>query len=129
MLAFQDLVQAKKTQRDKDWPMLRRLLEAHYRMFADEPTPERVGFWLRELRTPALLREMVRNFPDAADRLVKERPLIAEARDGDPVIVERLLRDEEYAEREADRAYWRPLFQELERLKASRPRRKRRRNE
>src|SRR5881275_1317027 len=30
LLSFPDLVQAKKTQRDKDWPMIRRLVEAHY---------------------------------------------------------------------------------------------------
>ena len=29
LLAVTDLVRAKKTQRDKDWPMIRRLLEAH----------------------------------------------------------------------------------------------------
>jgi hypothetical protein len=30
LLSLPDLVQAKKTQRDKDWPMIRRLVEAHY---------------------------------------------------------------------------------------------------
>jgi hypothetical protein len=30
VLSLPDLVIAKKTQRDKDWPMIRRLLEAHY---------------------------------------------------------------------------------------------------
>jgi hypothetical protein len=30
LMGLPDLVQAKKTQRDKDWPMLRRLVEAHY---------------------------------------------------------------------------------------------------
>jgi len=30
LLSLPDLVQAKKTQRSKDWPMLQRLLEAHY---------------------------------------------------------------------------------------------------
>jgi hypothetical protein len=33
-MSLHDLVQAKKTQRDKDWPMLRRLVEAHYSSFA-----------------------------------------------------------------------------------------------
>jgi hypothetical protein len=30
LLSLPDLVQAKKTQRDKDWPMIRRLVEANY---------------------------------------------------------------------------------------------------
>jgi hypothetical protein len=30
VLSLPDLVRAKKTQRDKDWPMVRRLVEAHY---------------------------------------------------------------------------------------------------
>lgn len=30
LLALPDLVRAKKTQRDKDWPMIRRLVEAHF---------------------------------------------------------------------------------------------------
>ncbi|TLD68858.1 hypothetical protein FEM03_20505 [Phragmitibacter flavus] len=30
LLSLSDLVQAKKTQRDKDWPMIRRLVESHY---------------------------------------------------------------------------------------------------
>jgi len=30
LMALEDLVSAKKTQRDKDWPMLRRLVDASY---------------------------------------------------------------------------------------------------
>jgi len=30
VMALPDLVLAKKTQRDKDWPMIRRLVERHY---------------------------------------------------------------------------------------------------
>ena len=30
LLGIEDLVKAKKTQRDKDWPMIRRLVDAHY---------------------------------------------------------------------------------------------------
>ena len=37
LLSLSDLVQAKKTQRDKDWPMLRRLLEAHYFQNIENP--------------------------------------------------------------------------------------------
>ena len=56
-MSLPDLVQAKKTQRDKDWPMIRRLLEANYFENRQRPTPQRIAFWLRELRTAALLIE------------------------------------------------------------------------
>ncbi len=54
VMALPDLVAAKKTQRDKDWPMIRRLVNVNYLNHRDEPTSERVLFWLRELRTPEL---------------------------------------------------------------------------
>ncbi len=55
LLSLPDLVQAKKTQRDKDWPMIRRLVEAHYFEHHANPKPAQVRFWMRELRTPDLL--------------------------------------------------------------------------
>jgi hypothetical protein len=55
VLSLPDLVQAKKTQRDKDWPMVARLVEANYFRNRDNPTAEQIEFWLRELRTPTLL--------------------------------------------------------------------------
>jgi hypothetical protein len=55
-----DLVQAKKTQREKDWPVIDALVEAHYRALGDEPIPERVRFWLSESRTPERLIGPVR---------------------------------------------------------------------
>lgn len=41
-LSLPDLVKAKKTQRDKDWPMIRRLLEQDYFRTTD-PTPARLA--------------------------------------------------------------------------------------
>ena len=38
LLSLPDLVCAKKTQRDKDWPMLRRLVEAHFFGNRENPT-------------------------------------------------------------------------------------------
>ncbi|HET7293213.1 MAG TPA: hypothetical protein VFM88_12370, partial [Vicinamibacteria bacterium] len=55
VMSISDLVQAKKTQRDKDWPMIRRLVEAHYFQHREQATAAQVRFWLRELRTPELL--------------------------------------------------------------------------
>ncbi|MFM8261434.1 MAG: DUF1559 domain-containing protein [Pirellula sp.] len=58
VLAIEDLVRAKKTQRDKDWPMIRRLVEAHYEENQDAPSDAMINFWLRESRTPSMLAEL-----------------------------------------------------------------------
>ena len=50
-----DLVKAKKTQRDKDWPMIRRLIEADIHRAPDDPSEDKICFWLSECRTPELL--------------------------------------------------------------------------
>lgn len=117
VMALPDLVASKKTQRDKDWPMIRRLVEANYFEFREQPTPARVEFWLRELRTAELLAESVGLFPRDAARLESERPLLAAARSGDLPALERELAREQEAERELDRVYWQPLRAELERLR------------
>ena len=59
LMSLPDLVQAKKTQRDKDWPMVRRLVEVNYFANRENPTREQVRFWFLELRTPELLIELV----------------------------------------------------------------------
>jgi hypothetical protein len=117
IMALPDLVAAKKTQRDKDWPMLRRLVEANYFQYRDDSTAERVDFWLRELRTPELLAECVRAFPDAARALSGHRAAIALAILGESSVIERELDAEQARERTLDRAYWAPLRAELEQLR------------
>jgi len=119
-LSLPDLVLSKKTQRDKDWPMLARLVEASYFTTRDSPTPEQVEFWLRELRTPSLLIEAAARFPREAERLSRARALLGAARSGDLEGVRSALMEEEKREREADRHYWAPLRQELERLRHTR---------
>ena len=115
LLSLPDLVQAKKTQRDKDWPMIRRLIEADHAACTGTPSPAQVRFWLREGRTPPLLLELVRVFPDEARAL--PRPLLKAALQHDTAVVEEALSAEEHAERAADRAYWAPLKAELERMR------------
>ena len=117
LLSLPDLVAAKKTQRDKDWPMIRRLLEAHYFRFRPEPTPAMVEFWLRELRTAELLVEVVGNHPGGVLNAIPSRPLLEHARMADLPGLARSLLDEERAERERDRDYWAPLRRELEELR------------
>ena len=117
LLSLPDLVQAKKTQRDKDWPMIRRLVEAHYFQNQEKPRMAQIEFWLRELRTPALLIEVAHSHARFCRKLVAERPLLAKAASGESDELERALWDEETAERERDRLYWLPLRRELEKLR------------
>ena len=122
VLSLADLVQAKKTQRDKDWPMIRRLVEVDYHNRPLRPSPKQVKFWLRECRTPAMLIELCSSFPRAAQRLAAARPALECAMRRNIDEVERLLRSEEDAQREADRVYWRPLREELFRWRTQRTR-------
>jgi hypothetical protein len=117
LLSLPDLVQAKKTQRDKDWPMIRRLVEAHYFQHRTKPKPAQIRFWLQELRTPELLMELARRYPAMCQRLAKERPLLAQVQVGEPLVLEQALFAEESAERQRDREYWLPLKAELENLR------------
>ena len=117
LLSLPDLVQAKKTQRDKDWPMIRRLVEAHYFQNNTKPNPAQLRFWLQELRTPKLLLEVAQRYPVLCRRLVATRPLLAHAALGDLTELERAVTAEESAERERDKQYWLPLRAELETLR------------
>ena len=122
VLGLEDLVTAKKTRRDKDWPMLRRLVDVHYSEFAHEPTGARVAFWLRELRTPDALVDCVRRAPDAATAAAPGREAVAVAvrvaAGAAPVAaIQIALKAEEDRERAADEAYWGPLQQEQEAMR------------
>lgn len=117
LLSLPDLVQAKKTQRDKDWPMIRRLVEAHYARHGDEAADPALRFWFLEARTPELLRHLAQAYPDALDRVRPQRALLAGLPEADVVAVHAALAAEEATEREADREYWEPLRRELEALR------------
>ncbi len=120
LLGIEDLVRAKKTQREKDWPMIRRLVEQSYFSRADAPTPSQVEFWLRELRTPELLVRVAAAYPEIAQAV--PRGLLQDALRGHADDVERALEAEEREERRKDREYWEPLKRELEALRLARPR-------
>jgi hypothetical protein len=114
-LCLADLVQSKKTQRDKDWPMIRRLLEADYLNRQETALPEDIRWWLTEMRTPAILLELLREHPDVA-RQVSTRPWLLEAGSDEDTLAAR-LETEERAVRQADREYWAPLKRELQVLR------------
>ena len=117
LMSLPDLVIAKKTQRDKDWPMIRRLVEADYIAGGKSPSAARIVFWLREARTPGLLSDLARRFPNAWEKACAARPLLRAVPVSSEEEVARLLRDEEESERARDRVYWTPLRAELERLR------------
>lgn len=120
LLSLPDLVRAKKTQRDKDWPMLRRLVEANFFENRQRPTTAQAKFWLTELRTPQLLVEVARGNSALAKKLAVKRPLLRLALTGDLAKLEVAVNTEESADREADRHYWLPLRKELEKLRHGR---------
>lgn len=117
LLALEDLVAAKKTQRDKDWPMIRRLVEQNYFEHRAQPDAQHIRFWLRELRTPELLLAATSAWPQEAGVLAPSRPAVAAAICRDEPQLAVFLEAEEKQERELDRAYWQPLRKELEELR------------
>ena len=114
LLSVEDLVQAKKTQREKDWPMIDALVEGHYRALGAEPTSERVAFWLAESSTPERLIGLVQRFPDEARAQADRRQLLHLAVSGASEALREALDAEACAEQAKDRAYWAPLKAELE---------------
>lgn len=120
LMSLPDLVQAKKTQRDKDWPMIRRLIEADYAACKSPPTAAQVRFWLEQGRTVELLIELAKEHREEALTLAHaSRPLLNAVFAADEGAVESALAEEERLERAADRVYWAPLKRELERMRHS----------
>ncbi len=117
LFSLPDLVCAKKTQRDKDWPMLRRLVESHFFRNRENPQPAQIAFWLRESRTVSMLLDLARQDRPTVTALLEERPLLSFALQGNDAELATALMEEEKAIREVDRAYWLPLKAELERLR------------
>ena len=122
LLAMEDLVRAKKTQRDKDWPMLRRLVEQSYFGNSTNPSEDLVRFWLRELRTPELLVEVACAHPELAGAEAGSRRAVQAALAARPDDVSEALEAEEREERRKDREYWAPLRKELEEFRLGRRR-------
>jgi hypothetical protein len=117
LLSLPDLVRAKKTQRDKDWPMVRRLVESSYFQHRDKANSAQKKFWLLELRTPSLLIELAQDQPSLSKRIAQKRQLLTYAMAGNVVKLEDALLAEEAGERKKDRLYWSPLLKELEKLR------------
>ena len=117
LLCIPDLVQAKKTQRSRDWPIIELLVTIHHREHAGHPTAEHVDFWLREARTAELLVHLCDRFSREADSLNAARPLLRLARQRSLDELRSALDAEVRAEQAKDRLYWEPLRRDLERYR------------
>jgi hypothetical protein len=120
LMSLPDLVRAKRTQRAKDWPMVARLLEAHYYQNKNNATEDMVRFWLREMHDVELLARIVADFPQVAQSVSHVRASIQQLSAGNREQTERLLREEIDEEKRADREHWLPLKQELNELRKRR---------
>ncbi len=119
VLGLPDLVQSKKTQRDKDWVHIRRLVDVDYADRRSEAEEAEILWWLEELRSPRYLIELAARRPSLVPR-VGTRPWLAGVSAQSLEAIESALYEEERLERAADRAYWAPLYAELERLRRAR---------
>jgi len=114
LLSVPDLVQAKKTQRAKDWPVIEALVSIHFRENAATPQPQWVDFWLGEARSPELLIDLTARFPAQTASALAYRPLLALALAGNLPDLRAALDAEVRAEQDKDRLYWEPLKREME---------------
>ena len=114
LLSIPDLVLAKKTQRNKDWPVIELLANIHFEENHAAPTPEWIQFWLREIRTPEHLKSLVEKFPSESDSILAERPLLQLAMEKQDDALQTALDAEMRAEQAKDRIYWEPLKREME---------------
>lgn len=87
---------------------------------ARSANPGLVGFWLRELRTPELLLEVVAAHREIARSAGRPRPAVEAALSDSPGDVAAALEASEREERHRDREYWAPLKRELEELRLGR---------
>lgn len=116
VIGLSDLVQSKKTQRDKDWLMLKRLMEIDI-LTTKKPSLGKVKWWLKECRTHELLLQLSKRYPHIIQQCSKERPLLRYAVLKDNNRLLSSLLEEEDMERLKDRSYWTPLRKELEQLR------------
>ena len=78
-----DLVQSKKTARNRDWPVIELLVNIHIHENLDAPRPEWIRFWLSECRSPGRLVALARRFTAECRGVASPRPLLAHALAGD----------------------------------------------
>lgn len=117
IISLQDLVRSKKTQRDKDWLMLKRLVDNDIILKKYKASRGRTKWWFSECRNADILVELAKRYGAIAKESVKNRPLISSAIRGAKRGLLIKLDREEAEERKKDIAYWLPLRKELEALR------------
>jgi len=117
VISFRDLVQSKKTQRDKDWLMLKRLVDNDIVLNKTDPKSEQIKWWLRECRNAELLIELAGKYHKETETVSINRPLLFFAIRPDKQKLSFELQKEETNERQKDIEYWNPLKKELEVLR------------
>jgi hypothetical protein len=116
IIGLRDLVRSKKTQREKDWLMLSRLVENDI-FLNPNPDQDRIRWWLLQGRVPDTLIGLAENYPRIARSCQRERPLLKAALKNDAGLISRMLAEEKAKEVDEDVRYWRPLRKELEELR------------
>jgi hypothetical protein len=114
LISLCDLVLIKKTHRDRDWPMIVRLVEADIVRKRRRISRDDVKFWLQERRTVDRLQDHLRRFPRDAWKQSVRRPVSRFLIERKPRAAEKALRDEQRREMALDRMYRAPLRAELE---------------
>lgn len=117
VIGLRDLVASKKTQRDKDWFMLQRLVDNDIALHENTSDIDKIKWWLSECRSPNSLINLCERYPGIVKQQVLIRSLLKTAIRGDEKKLSRLLEDEKAKEQEKDKAYWKPLRKELESLR------------
>ena len=122
VVALEDLVATKKTQRDKDWATIGELVAAD--MIAHEGSADRsrTAFWLRETRDADALIQLASEFREIAVTTTADRPLLHTALQANHLALELELAREQIDGKQADREYWAPLRAELEQMRHDRRR-------
>lgn len=117
VIGLRDLVQSKKTQRDKDWLMIRRLVENDIILNEKNPLDEQIRWWFLECREASRLIVLGKKYPHLLKECVIYRPLLSKVASEDIKKIISALSEEEMAERQKDIEYWGPLKKELEELR------------
>ena len=83
----------------------------------EEKDQKRIEFWLRELRTPSLLKEVAHHNFQLAPKIALTRPALKALLENRPAEAASLLDQEKAKEIAADNRYWDPLRNELEAMR------------
>ena len=114
LLSITDLVESKKTQRPRDWPVIEALVTFHNACQTGSAARQWIDFWLLQGRSAEFLSDLVQRFSSEVPRLAEKRPLLNLAVSGDLPRLREALDAEVRAEQEKDRVYWEPLKREME---------------